>query len=217
METSSDLLLASLHLFQADISSDLEDTRATRDYLLDLRTQLSGQIGNLRPLYAEARYEISFSRVSVTKYEGLIDCLVSIQAILRSKMGLDTSLPTYFPRDMHIAGQSRRAVDDLGKACLQALKVVHYQLLDTLQSRRHSNSKEKSISIEAMQAHLEDAAETFAEAVVAHLNQEYIGDTASVYSATTRSLGEENSFQDAFFFTSMIDVCPDHPACLSTY
>lgn len=136
--TTSDLMLATLHLFQADSRSihALKDYRLLCERVLSLREKLSMEVSNLRPAYEDARYEITFALFPLDRYEAFIDLALKLQTILVSRMGLKISRDGHhselamipdFERDDEGTDKPpylRTLVDELGRMNVLALDTI---------------------------------------------------------------------------------------------
>lgn len=123
--TASELLHASLHLYELDASSAEEQYTDLRTRVATLRDRLCSQILQIQSAYDEASFEIIFSYFPVHRFAPLINSTLQLQTMLVSRTGLHTGHEVS-PRPTHGPVYLRKLVDELGSinlACLNALRV----------------------------------------------------------------------------------------------
>jgi hypothetical protein len=139
--TTSELLLTTLHLFQADSSSihNLKDYRVLCERVIQIRHKISIDVENLRPVYEDARYELHFALFPLERYEAFINLSTKLQTTLVSRMGLKLSNN---PLDVEVSNASsspmsagsnkpaylRNLVDELGTMNVLALQAIRSAL-----------------------------------------------------------------------------------------
>lgn len=128
MGTASELLLASMHLFQNDRkwSGQHPTYQELSTSVLALRQQLSHQVKELRPSYDEARFEIIWSYFPIHRYQPYIDTCLKLQSLLCSRMGLDPEVSPYQEEvedghDPRLPHPLRRVVDELAELNLRLI------------------------------------------------------------------------------------------------
>lgn len=141
---TSELLLTTLHLFQADPRSisTIEEYRLVCERVLQLRQRIELDVQNLRPAYEDARYEVTFALFPLERYEAFIDLSSKLQNILVSRMGFKLSNRGYdielsaIP-DFELSGRGdkpaylRTLVDELGRMDLLALHTIRSALANS--------------------------------------------------------------------------------------
>lgn len=145
LEVTSELLLATLHLFQADSRSlnTLKEHRELCERVAHLRQRLSIDIQSLRPYYEDARYGITFALFPLEQYEAFIDLSAKLQNILVSRMGFklsdshhdleDSAAPDSesMSADDDKPAYLRTLVDELGQMNLLALHTIRTALANS--------------------------------------------------------------------------------------
>lgn len=135
--TTSELLLTTLHLFQADSCSvhNLKEYRALCERVKQLRHKVSVDVENLRPAYEDARYELHFALFPLERYEAFINLSTKLQTTLVSRMGLKLSNDSHDVEDPLPPGSPmsagsdkpaylRNLVDELGTMNVLALNAI---------------------------------------------------------------------------------------------
>lgn len=215
--TTAELLLASLHLFQAEnsLAGDADTVvPSLRERASLLRHRLAIQANALKPAFKEAKYEVTFSKLPIARYAPMIDGALRIQNTLTSRMGLDTSQGGSDIRCDKVAPQIRQAVSDLGKDNLQALESIR-----TLLSRPRRKGALQHIllgknlasaSIEKIQQHLDEDLSLLKYATVEAL------ETALSEGGGDQGLGGHaalfgpGAFKDCLFYVSLVEVRSRH-------
>ena len=163
--TSSELLLASLHLYQVDIRKTPEDLQKLKEQVSSLRKKFAGQVAQLRPAYEEAKYEITYSRFPMQRYDALIAGCQKLENLLVSRTGLTTT--ESIPRERHNPDDLRSLVDELGTIHLACINHVRSKvarstslgkILNVSLARRATDDVGKlNAAIEDAVAELEDS------------------------------------------------------------
>lgn len=137
---TSELLLTTLHLFQADARSvhTIKEYRSLCEQVLHLRQDLGSAVAKLRPAYEDARYELTYALFPLEQYEAFINLSLKLQTILVSRMGLKVNghacssefaaaaIPEFelTQEDHDKPAYLRTLVDELGRMNLTALNTI---------------------------------------------------------------------------------------------
>ena len=225
--TSSELLLASLHLYQVDIRKTPEDLQKLKEQVSSLRKKFASQVAQLRPAYEEAKYEITYSRFPMQRYDALIAGCQKLENLLVSRTGLTTT--ESIPRERHNPNDLRSLVDELGTIHLACINHVRTKvakstslgkILSVSLGRRATDDVGKlNAAIEDAVAELKDSVVEAMDSALRTTDYEDDDHTRLFQANVSPAPGQTSSFtyiqegrqafRDCFFLTSLVELSGD--------
>ncbi|KAK9893742.1 hypothetical protein P389DRAFT_107891 [Cystobasidium minutum MCA 4210] len=238
LDLTSELFLATLHLFHADSRSvhSIKEYRRLCTRVLSLRRDLSSHVANLRPAYESARYEMTYALFPIDRYESFIDLTLRLQTILVSRMGMklreDSSMselamiPDFEFRDTdsNKSAYLRTLVDELGRMNLLALDTIR-RAVATSSYLPASTSLGKGNDFFKDGEGMNGIHDMYRAKELGKIRQR-LDEIVDLFrgaivtalekalqdegaAGQTRKLFRANAFRDCFFFTSLVELSSD--------
>ena len=171
--TSSELLLATLHLYELDATSTPEIYADMRSRVSTLRSKLCSQVAQIQGAYDEAAFEIIFSYFPVHRFESFISTALQLQTLLVSRTGLHAGHEVE-PRPFHVPEYLRKLVDELGSinlACLNSLRLSLAESSRLKGVKILDLGKNATPDVDKLRTALEDCMVEFQEAIAQHMDE----------------------------------------------
>ena len=158
--TCSELLLASLHLYQLEHNADPKTQQGICEGMSKLRSLVTSQSLNLKRSYDEASLEIVYSYYQISDFGDTIESTLRLRTLLTSRTGLSSDTTSVL-RQKHVSAPLRRLIDELGEILLISLDNLRAGLakgshLSPVKSYVESQTGQVGIQVDKLESILED-------------------------------------------------------------
>jgi hypothetical protein len=208
-DISTRLLLASLHLFQADRKANDPRTHNLRVTVCDLRNQLASKSSALPSIYEEATYEIAFSTHSIVSCKPFVQLVQKLEIILCSRTGLCISDGEIFTSYAHLPPNLRMLTDALGTSMLEALTYIRQASggrKAICKKGSDTNKEKEQLDPSKLVTATETAAVTLRLSTRDALNRTIKKYQYDEGSAEEKWIFRPDTYRDSFFITSLLEV-----------